>query len=187
MAVNIHEELVKTYLQTQGYFIMENVSFGLKNDTASDNQFNGAPSDIDILAIAPRKMKLPVLAVSCKGHTAPFDACSAAKKILDGGKLYNREAWRSFRELGDDDWAASFRKKIYDLSGSKSFQHKTAVIKLTGNHTFWRKHPVFVRRMGGNELGFLEFGLMTKQLIVSDKMPHRSSAMTQFLEMAKAA
>ena len=63
MAVNIFEELVKTYLQTQGYFTIENVPYELSKNANS----TAGPSDIDILALRPSKKDRKVLAVSCKG------------------------------------------------------------------------------------------------------------------------
>jgi hypothetical protein len=151
MAVNIFEELVKTYLQTLGYFTIENVPYAL---APSANSIEG-PSDIDILALRPAKKDRKVLAVSCKGYPKGIDLDAAQTAIINGGKIHNREAQKSFRELANDQWAGAFRDAIFKRTGTKEFVYVTALVKFQGDKSSWCNNPAFTKRMGANQLDLL--------------------------------
>ncbi|MGC1469839.1 MAG: hypothetical protein WA793_10695 [Sphingorhabdus sp.] len=187
MAVNIFEELVKTYLQAQGYFVMENVSFGLDSKIKIDPKYNTDPSDIDIVAIKPRSPKEPVLVVSCKGSTKPFDVGEAANQIMTDGSLWGRDAWRHFRELAVDEWATALIHRVRHLAGTTNIQHMTAVVSYHGNEIAWRENETFKRRMGGNSLKLLSLSQIVNGLKDSNALPHKSSQATQLIEMFKSA
>lgn len=184
MAVNIFEDIVRTSLQAQGYFVMDNVTFGLDSKIKMDEQYRTSPSDIDMLAIKPRSPKEPVLVVSCKGRE--LDAGKASDAVLNGGKLWEKDAWRHFRELAVDQWATALKHRVRQLTGREDIQHVTAVTKILGDHTSWRENPTFKARMGGHPLKLWSLEHVVSKLENPDNLPHRSSAATQLIQLFKA-
>lgn len=185
MAVNIFEDIVKTSLQAQGYFVMENVSFGLPPNVKIDDRFRTTPSDIDLIAIKPRSPIEPVLVVSCKGRE--LDAGKAADALLNEGKIWDKDAWRHFRELAVDAWAKALKHKVYQLTKRDDIQHVTAVTKITGDHTSWRENETFKKRMGGKSLKLWDLQHVIRNLQDPDNLPHQSSSVTQMIRLFKAS
>lgn len=185
MAVNIFEELVKTSLQAQGYFVMENVSFGLPDGVKVEERYRTSPSDIDLIAIKPRAASEPVLAISCKGRE--LDAGQAANAILNDGKIWDKEAWKHFRELAVDAWATALKHKVRQLTGRDDIQHVTAVTKILGDNTRWLENEIFKSRMGGKPLKLWDLEHVVRNLQDPDNLPHQSSSVTQMIRLFKAS
>jgi hypothetical protein len=183
MAVNIFEELVKIYLQTQGYFTIENVPYSL----APSANRNEGPSDIDILAIRPSKRDRKVLAVSCKGYPQGINLDTAQIAIAERKKIHNRDAHKSFRELADDQWAGAFRDAIYKRTGTKEYVYLTAVVKHQGDKTAWCVNASFIKRMGGNQLDVLTLDEIWKTLTDPEtRLPHHNHMIGEITGLFKS-
>ena len=183
MAVNIFEELVKTYLQTQGYFTIENVPYELSKNANS----TAGPSDIDILALRPSKKDRKVLAVSCKGYPKGIDLDKAQPAILDGGKINNRDAQKSFRELANDQWAGAFRDAIFKRTGSKEFVYVTALVKFDGDKSAWCNNAKFIKRMGSNKLDILTLDTIWATLLKpATRLPHHNHMIGEITGLFKS-
>jgi hypothetical protein len=185
MSVNIFEDIVKTSLQAQGYFVMENVSFGLPDNIKIEERFRTSPSDIDLVAVKPRAPNEPVLVISCKGRE--LDAGTAADAILNDGTLWNRPAWRNFRELAVDAWATALKHRVLQLTRRRDIQHVTAVTKIVGDNARWRDNEIFKKRMGGKSLKLWDLDHIVRNLQDPDNLPHASSAVTQLIRLFKAS
>jgi hypothetical protein len=185
MAVNIFEDIVKTSLQAQGYFVMENVSYGLTDNVKIDERYRTSASDIDLIAIKPRSPVEPVLVVSCKGRE--LDAGHAVDAIINNGNIWEKEAWRHFRELAVDAWAKALKHKVFQLTKRNDIQHVTAVTKIVGDHTRWRENEIFKRRLGGNSLKLWDLQHVVGKLHDPDNLPHQSSSVTQMIRLFKAS
>ena len=185
MAVNIFEDIVKTSLQAQGYFVMENVTFALPEKIKIDERYRTGASDIDLVAVKPRSPNEPVLVVSCKGRE--LDAGAAADAILSDGLLWNKAAWKHFRELAVEEWATALKHRVRALSGRSDVQHVTAVTKIIGDHTKWRENETFKKRMGGNSLKLWDLQHVVRNLQDPNNLPHQSSSVTQMIRLFKAS
>jgi hypothetical protein len=91
-----------------------------------------------------------------------------------------REAWRGFRELTREKWAAAFRMTVADLTGSSSFTYITAVAKVVGSRSVWQDNAVFREHLGGNPIEILTFGDMLKELFPSIDTTPASSEVDGF-------
>jgi hypothetical protein len=185
MAVNIFEDIVKTSLQAQGYFVMENVSFGLPEGVKIEERYRTSPSDIDLVAIKPRASTEPVLIVNCKGRE--LNAGEAADAILTGGKVWEKEAWKHFRELAIDVWATALKHKVFQLTNRNDIQHVTAVTKIVGDNNRWRENETFKKRMGGKPLKLWDLEHVVRNLQDPNNLPHQSSSVTQMIRLFKAS
>jgi hypothetical protein len=185
MAVNIFEDIVKTSLQAQGYFVMENVSFGLPDGVKIDERYRTTPSDIDLVAIKPRASTEPVLVVNCKGRE--LNAGEAADAIVCGGKVWEKEAWKHFRELAVDAWATALKHKVFQLTHRDDIQHVTAVTKIVGDNNRWRENEIFKKRMGGKPLKLWDLEHVVRSLQDPNNLPHQSSSVTQMIRLFKAS
>jgi hypothetical protein len=188
MAVNIFEELVKTYLQTQGYFTIENIPYSLPSNVKIDEKYRGGPSEIDIIALRPAKEKRRVLAVSCKGFSEGIKLESAVKAITTSGDIHNRDARRGFRELAFDGWGGSFRDAVWKRTKSQEFIHITAVVKFVGDPKIWSENADFKRRMDGNCLELLTLETIWKSLTdKSTRLPHHNHTVGQITGLFKTS
>jgi hypothetical protein len=185
MAVNIFEDLVKTSLQAQGYFVMENVTYGLPPNVKIDERYRTSASDIDLIAIKPRSASEPILVVNCKGRE--FDAGKAATALGNDGKIWDKEAWKHFRELAVEAWATALKHRVFQLTRRNDIQHVTAVTKFTGDNASWRDNETFKRRMGNKPLKIWDLEHIVRNLHDPDNLPHQSSAVTQMIKLFKAS
>lgn len=186
MAVNIFEELVKTYLQTQGYFTIENVPYSLPSTANIDDKYRNGPSEIDLIALRPAKRSRQVLAVSCKGFAEGLKIDHAVKAIATNGEIHNRDARKSFRELAFDGWGGAFRDAVWKRTNSKEFIHVTAVVKFAGDAKVWCENSDFKRRMGGNSLEFLTLETIWKSLTDKNtRLPHHNHTVGQITGLFK--
>lgn len=144
MAVNTLEELVSAAFNAQGYLTIENAAYCRHSNAKSlqgEAQQPNDPSDIDVIAFAPRKTKVPkVYAVNCKGTRDGLVLPSAATQISANP---DSPMARGFRELCQPDWAKAFKYRVHGLTGCSDFVHVTVVRSFTGEITGWTEHAPF--------------------------------------------
>jgi hypothetical protein len=133
MAVDLFEELVRGFLQTYGYFTIENVAYGPPHATT--------PSDIDILAVGPSEAPYgPYVAVNCKGGK-------------HGIRLKAVEPAKAFKELTCSEWGAAFVDRVQELTGLRTFSHLTATTCVDGAQLKrWTENKRYSDCIGGNPL-----------------------------------
>ncbi len=157
MKEDVLEQLMEDYLHQEGYFTMHNVKYrpdkGCQGYKASEDCVH---SDIDILAINPKKIGYDrVVAISCKSWQGGFNPSFWIKQIKRNSKISGREAWKSFREIANDNWASAFRKKIADLTGSNRFTVRIVARKVSGGNeacSEFEKCGEFRKRLGRNPI-----------------------------------
>lgn len=189
MKEDILEQLIDDYLQHQGYFTRHNIRFrpGAKSD-GYDSRQDSVSSDIDVIGFHPRLNGPPrVMVVSSKSWQSGFRPAYYIDKILSGATIGRREAWRGFRELANEKWAAAFRARVFELTGETEFTYVTAVTKLIGDRAIWTENEVFRANMGGNPIQILTFGEMLNELWPALSKTPAGSELGRMLQLMKAS
>lgn len=183
MAVNIFEELVRAALNAQGYLTFENASYSLNSNARSlqdSDQLPPNPSDIDLIAIHPRKHGFDhVLAVNCKGGKEPLNVERDIQRIINGSNQYvaGGPAKTGFRELHDPDWAKAFRRCIGEVIGAKAtFTHITVVRSIEGNRVLWRENDVFKQNLK-NPVDLWDFNDIIRFISRTERLNTNSNAL----------
>jgi len=114
MKEDILEQMVDEYLQHKGYFTRHNIKFRPAGDHAEYNTRQDAVhSDIDVIGIHPRLDGVRrVMVVSCKSWQGGFRPEYWIDAIANNKVVSGREAWRGFRELTREKWAAAFMATV---------------------------------------------------------------------------
>lgn len=187
MAVDIFEHLVRAYFQSKGYFTIENVSYAPHPDAKVRAPFDTDPSDIDIVAVAPRKQRERVLVISCKATPEGFDAADVIRRIEKGQRWGNRDAWRHFRELVSDEWARALHHRVFHLTGERQLTHVTAVSRLIGAATPWTSYSSFIKRLNGIAPRLVTADHMLRDLLRKPTAFHPASDARQLLNVVEAS
>lgn len=163
---DILEQVVEEYLTHKGYFVRHNIKF-LPDKTHRDYVRNqdSNHSDIDVLAIHPRKMgSEKVWAVSCKSWQSGFNAKRKLFQIENEKKDSGRAAWKRFRELANDKWAEAFVRKVREETGHEEFTYVLAVSHVVGDRALWENHAPFRRRIRNNPIKIVTFHEMVLEI-----------------------
>jgi hypothetical protein len=127
------------------------------------------------------------MVVSCKSWPGGFRPEYWVDAIAKNKVVSGREAWRGFRELTREKWAAAFRTMVAELTGSSSFTYITAVTKVVGSRAAWQDNATFRENLGGNPIEILTFGDMLKELFPSIDTTPASSEVGRVLQLIKAS
>jgi hypothetical protein len=189
MKEDILEQMVDEYLQHKGYFTRHNIKFRPAGDHVEyDTRQDAVHSDIDVIGIHPRlDGARRVMVVSCKSWQGGFRPEYWVDAIAKNKVVSGREAWRGFRELTREKWAAAFRTTVAELTGSPSFTYITAVTKVVGSRAAWQDNATFREHLGGNPIEVLTFGDMLKELFPSIDTTPASSEVGRVLQLIKAS
>lgn len=186
---DILEQMVEEYLIHQGYFVRHNLKFlPDKSHKGYIQNKDSNHSDIDVLGFHPLKTGHDrVMAVSCKSWQSGFRPQSYIQRLKTGGKVSGKEAWKSFRELTNDKWAAGFIETIQKATGAESFTHVTAVAKLVGSRDTWEQHQPFIDTLKGNAIKILTFEEMVLKVRPALTQTVASSEIGRMLQLFKAS
>lgn len=142
MKEDILEQVVENwFLSKEGWFVRPNVKYRPdKSDPEYEAKRDSVHSDIDMVAMAPKKRKKNrVAVVSCKSWQNGF-APEKWRSVLESDAVYNersidfqkRERWKGFREIVSDKWIRAFLRTLEEQTGQRSFTYYIAVTKLRG-------------------------------------------------------
>ena len=127
MKEDVLEQLAENYLHHLGYFTCHNIKFRpSQDDPEYDPQMDCVYSDIDVLAVHPKKKGCErVIAVSCKSWMMGFSPESIIDAIENNKKLSGKVAWKSFRELVVPKWSRAFSERVKELTGQSKYTYWT--------------------------------------------------------------
>src|SRR4051794_99830 len=122
MKEDVLEQIVDDYLKFRGFFTAHNVPFGPdKNGRDYDSKRDSVPSDIDVIAVHPKKRGVGrVMVVNCKAWQTGFDATAILEQLNERRPNPKRPRWKQFRELWVPRWSDAFRAEVERLTGAKS-------------------------------------------------------------------
>ena len=192
MKEDILEQLVDDYLQAKGYFTQHNLKFkpGV-GCVGYDAPQDCVPSDIDVIGFHPR-LGPPdnVWVVGCKSWQNGFEVRQILDAIDRNKKVGGKEAWRQFRELSKDKWAAAFMDAVEKATGTRRFTYVTVVTLLSGGDSAkatWTKRADFSARLEGNPIVLLSLAEMLEEVFPKLGTTVASSQFSRSLQLIKAS
>ena len=185
MKEDVLEQIVEDYLQRNGYFTQHNVRFRPSPKHPDYVQRNDSVhSDIDIIGVNPRKRgPARVLVISCKSWQSGFQAATRLKSLNEN----DPKLWKHHRELWVPKWAAAFRDKVEELTGSTSFSYRLAVTRLIGDPEPWINDAHIRQMLGGNPFKFLTLEEIWKRMLEGSETTLATSEIGRLVQLLKAA
>lgn len=200
MTEDVLEQVVDDWLRRKGYFTRTNVRFGPgKNDLGYTARDHNQMSDLDVLAVSPRRKRndaQAVYAVSCKAMQEGFSPNGWLAAVENGRRYKGRgkgAAWKHLRELWDPVWAASLRSRVQELTGATRFTYVLAVTRLgqggSADMSVLQGHARIGPNLAGNPCELWTFSRMWTELSeeVSEQIePSHVGRLAQLLKASQS-
>jgi hypothetical protein len=189
MKEDVLEQVVDDYLQSQGYFTRHNVRFRPDpTDDGYDSRQHSVRSDIDVIAVHPSMVGPErVRVVSCKAWQEGFGVTILLKRLRGEAPDAKRPTWRHMRELWDPLWAAAFRRKVLEVTGSEEFHYSFAVTLLKGDPAPWITEPRIQANLANNPFSFLTLEEMWRSMLTGITLTPEGSDIGRLIQLLKAA
>lgn len=200
MKEDILEQLVDGYLlRKPATFTKHNVKFkpeksAIAHLAASDRNKYSVPSDIDVLGIHLKSSgSNRVSAISCKSWQGGFDVDFWYDHLTDpikkSRKFGTSEAWKKFRELSEPIWAKAFRDRIYQETGSTSFDYYIAVTKLKNINAVrlddFKTCPQFISMLSDEGKHDVTINFLTLEDMLREIFQEKSSTTLEATEIGR--
>lgn len=156
---DILEQIVEEYLTHKGYFVRHNIKY-------RPADFKQTPSDIDVLAIHPRRTGPErVKVVNVKSWQDGFDF-RYQMKLIEADVLGTASKGKMrYRELTTPNWSKAFVDKVIELTGSDQFTYVLAVTLAKGDRSIWEQSPEFRKALRQNPIQVIELKEMVGQIL----------------------
>jgi Nuclease-related domain len=163
---DILEQIVEEYLTHEGYFVQHNIKFKpVKDDPEYVSQKDSVSSDIDVLAIHPRRVgHEKVVAVNVKSWQSGFIVERVLDEIEHNKKVRGRPAQLQYRELTMEKWARAYIGAVKQHAGTERFTYVLAVTLLKGDKLKWESHPPFRKALQGNPIKIITLKEMVERI-----------------------
>jgi hypothetical protein len=146
---DILEQIVEEYLTNEGYFVRHNIKY-------RPAEFRQTPSDIDVLAVDPRRTgPARVMVVNVKSWQGGLDFRYQKKQIDDDIEGNNKLGKMRYRELTKPNWSKAFVEKVVELTGADKFTYVLAVTLARVDRSIWEKSSDFKKALRNNLIKLL--------------------------------
>lgn len=186
MMNDILEQVVEDYFRSKGYFTQHNVKYRPNKVGPQYTVY----SDVDVVGVHPKKRgRERVVVVNCKSWQVGLNI-DKTLKTLDKNpnkKIAGKEQWKKFREISNKVWAEALKKKIFNITGQKSFKFYLAVTKYKGNKDSWEKFPLFKKNLIGCDIEVIDIKAMLLDTYKSIGRTPLHSELGRLLQLIKAS
>ena len=184
MTNDILEQIVDDYFRDLGYFTQHNVPY-------RPDDFKSMHSDIDVIAINPRKKGLErVVVISCKSWQSGFDIDGLIRDLKERPSVVINGKTREklFREIAMPKWSKALIDEVKKRTGQKKFIFYIAVTHIKkGEREKWENFPQFKRNLPGCKIKLVTLIEMIK-FLQSKLVKHPNhSELGRLLQLIKAS
>lgn len=178
---DILEQIVEEYLTHEGYFVRHNIKY-------RPAEFKQAPSDIDVLAVDPRRDGFErVMVVNVKSWQGGFDFRYQKKQIDDDTEGNNKLGKMRYRELTKPSWSKAFVEKVAELTGVDKFTYVLAVTLAKGDRSIWEKSAEFKKALGNNPIKVITLKEMVDRILPGITQTPAGTDIGRTLQLLRAA
>jgi hypothetical protein len=178
---DILEQIVEEYLTHQGYFVRHNIKY-------RPADFRQTPSDMDVLAIDPRRNGPGrVMAVNVKSWQAGFDFRYQRRQIDDDIEGTNKLGKMRYRELTKPKWSEAFVEKIAELTGTDKFTYVLAVTLAKGDRSIWEQSADFRKALRNNPIKVITLKEMVDRILPGITKSPAGTDIGRTLQLLRAA
>ena len=178
---DILEQIVEEYLTHEGYFVRHNIKY-------RPPEFKQTPSDIDVLAVDPRRSGPErVMVVNVKSWQGGFDFRYQKKQIDEDIEGNNKLGKMRYRELTKPNWSKAFVDKVSELTGAAEFTYVLAVTLAKGDRSIWEKSAEFGRALGDNPIKVLTLKEMVDRILPGITKTPAGTDIGRTLQLLRAA
>jgi hypothetical protein len=178
---DILEQIVEEYLTHEGYFVRHNIKY-------RPTEFRATPSDIDVLAVDPRRTGPDrVKVVNVKSWQNGFDFQYQMKLIEKDVEGIDPRGKMRYRELTKPDWSAAFVDKVRELTGSDQFTYVLAVTLAKGDRSIWEQSPKFREALRQNPINVIELKEMVAKILPGITKTPAGTDIGRTLQLLRAA
>jgi len=185
MTNDILEQITEDYLREDGYFTQHNISYRPKS-------WKQTPSDIDVIAIHPKKEGVDkVRVVSCKSWQSGLNISALLRDLTNDPTkvIQGKERQKLFREIADSEWSKAVSEKVFELTGQKTFTFYITATHIIGDKTKWENFEMFKKNLPDCDIKLLSMQDMITEIVnrkQDTKIPVHSQ-IGRFLQLIKAA
>jgi len=178
---DILEQIVEEYLTHEGYFVRHNIKYRPHN-------FKQTPSDIDVLAVDPRRSgPSRVMVVNVKSWQGGFDFRYQRKLIDEDVEGNNKLGKMRYRELTNPDWSKAFVDKIRELTGTDRFTYCLAVTLAKGDRSIWENCKEFRKALRNNPIRVITLKEMVDRIMPGITKTPAGTDIGRTLQLLRAA
>lgn len=178
---DILEQIVEEYLTHDGYFVRHNIKY-------RPADFKQTPSDIDVLAIDPRRTGPErVKVVNVKSWQNGFDFRYQMKLIEEDVQGTDPKGKLRYRELTKPSWSEAFVEKVIELTGSDQFTYVLAVTLAKGDRSIWERSPEFRKALRQNPIQVIELKEMVGKILPGITKTPAGTDIGRTLQLLRAA
>jgi hypothetical protein len=178
---DILEQIVEEYLTHEGYFVRHNIKY-------RPVDFRQTPSDIDVLAVDPRRTGPErVKVVNVKSWQSGFDFRYQMKLIDEDTEGDNPRGKMRYRELTKPNWSEAFVDKVCELTGADQFTYVLAVTLAKGDRSIWEQSPKFREALRQNPIQVIELKEMVGKILPGITKTPAGTDIGRTLQLLRAA